>query len=477
MCDSLFKNKRFTYIYPTVLLFLAVLIIIFNQEVNGAVLFVLIISAALIMSSRLTDAMLPAMIVAVMVTRCYNSADVFLARAWAAAPAVFAVIFHFVKYRQKIRLGRSFYGICAVALSVTLGGIGTISTAEYFAPTALFYVFALGGGMILFYILVKSQLTEDAPREIAKIMYIVGILACFCVLRFYLDDWDTYQATGEFLYFRSSNNLATFLMLAMPFPLYYGTKRHGDVLAMCAMYVAAVFTGSRGGILMGTIEFAVLLLFWALGHRRTPLKVAVSIVCIICFVVGLIFWVPYVAERCGVELPSVDDGEEFDIVEYIRTIKNIFYDKTRSKLIRRMFADFKTNPIFGVGIGYTGNSDIYNPVKGAMNWYHMWFAQVIGGLGIVGILAYGYQGIERIYIYLKNRGRTNFIFMLSYFGLFIMSQVNPGEFCPMPYAALIVTYFIMMESGNEKTERLKKPACKCFRPTPDAERESETVNV
>jgi hypothetical protein len=37
---------------------------------------------------------------------------------------------------------------------------------------------------------------------------------------------------------------------------------------------------------------------------------------------------------------------------------------------------------------------------------------------------------------------------MSYFGLFIMSQVNPGEFCPMPYTALAVTFFIAMEKDD-----------------------------
>jgi len=37
---------------------------------------------------------------------------------------------------------------------------------------------------------------------------------------------------------------------------------------------------------------------------------------------------------------------------------------------------------------------------------------------------------------------------MSYMGLFLMSQVNPGEFCPMPYAALAVTFFIIMEKDD-----------------------------
>lgn len=451
MCDSLFKNKLFSYIYPSVLFLLAAVIILLNIEIAGAVVFVFIISAVLVLSSRLTDAMLPAMLLSVFVTRCYNSADAFLAVAWAAVPPVFAVIFHFVKYGKPIRVGKSFYGLCAVTVAITLGGLGTIGAADYFYPTSLFYVFGLGVGLVLFYLLVKSQLTSDAPAEILKIMYITGLLACFCVIRFYIERWDVFCEINRFPFLRSGNNLATFLMLAMPFPLYYARKRHVDLVCMVLMYVCTVFTGSRGGIFMGTVEFVLLVFVYVLSIRRKAVKLALCVLLIVAIVFGAFFVMPRVLELCGAKLSSDDDDDGFDITELINLIKKVCSDDSRESLLSRMIKDFKSNPVFGVGIGYKGNSDIYNPVKGAMNWYHMWFAQIIGGLGLVGIAAYAYQGVGRIIVFVKNRKAENVIFFLSYIGLFLMSQVNPGEFCPVPYAILAVTYFIMMEEGSRET--------------------------
>ncbi len=451
MCDSLFKNKLFSYIYPSVLFLLAAVIILLNIEIAGAVVFVFIISAVLVLSSRLTDAMLPAMLLSVFVTRCYNSADAFLAVAWAAVPPVFAVIFHFVKYRKPIRVGKSFYGLCAVTVAITLGGLGTIGAADYFYPTSLFYVFGLGVGLVLFYLLVKSQLTSDAPAEILKIIYITGLLACFCVIRFYIERWDVFCEINRFPFLRSGNNLATFLMLAMPFPLYYARKRHVDLVCMVLMYVCTVFTGSRGGIIMGTVEFVLLVFVYVLSIRRKAVKLALCVLLIVAIVLGAFFVMPRVLELCGAKLSSGDDDDGFDITELINLIKKVCSDDSRESLLSRMIKDFKSNPVFGVGIGYKGNSDIYNPVKGAMNWYHMWFAQIVGGLGLVGIAAYAYQGVGRIIVFVKNRKAENVIFFLSYVGLFLMSQVNPGEFCPVPYAILAVTYFIMMEEGSRET--------------------------
>ena len=143
------------------------------------------------------------------------------------------------------------------------------------------------------------------------------------------------------------------------------------------------------------------------------------------------------------EIPPTLNGIE----AFFETITGLFVNEgeSRLQLLSRVKSDFSTNPVFGVGIGYTGNADIYSPVKGAMNWYHMWTAQIVGGLGVVGILAYGYQLAERIFVFFKNKNLITLTMLLSYGGLFLMSQVNPGEFCPIPYAMLAVTYFILME--------------------------------
>jgi len=55
----------------------------------------------LILTSRLTDAMLPAMLLCVFVTRCYDSADEFIARIPYFIPVILAILFHFIKYHKK----------------------------------------------------------------------------------------------------------------------------------------------------------------------------------------------------------------------------------------------------------------------------------------------------------------------------------------------------------------------------------------
>ena len=43
-----------------------------------------------------------------------------------------------------------------------------------------------------------------------------------------------------------------------------------------------------------------------------------------------------------------------------------------------------------------------------------------------------------------------FVLFLCYGGLLLMSQTNPGEFCPFPYEMLAVMIFVIIETRKEK---------------------------
>ena len=459
MADRIFEHRVFSRLYAAVLFAVACTVALFQWEVNGAILFAYVASAALILSSRLTDAMLPAMLLSVFVTRCYKSADVFLEKLPWMLPVAVAILLHFViyrdKYRENLDIGPSLWGLLAVAFAVTFGGLGTISASEYFAGGSLFYVFGLGFGMVLFYLIVKANLTHGSANEVVKILYLAGLLACVCVLRLYITDLLFDMRAQDKHYFQSSNNLSTFLMLAMPMPMFYASKRHVHLLSVLLVYGCILLTGSRGGLLMGTLEFFIILLVFACRKQsKTGLRLLCGGTFAVVFGAILLFpaqWMTFL------KIPF--DANNSSAQTYVTALKGyIFADgDARIQLLGRMKIDLRSNPLFGAGIGYKGNTDLYRPAKGAMNWYHMWIAQVVGGLGIVGILAYGYQLLHRVVIFFRNRSLVNLVLFLSYLGLFLMSQVNPGEFCPMPYAALAMTYFVIMEMEEPpKIEKMEK---------------------
>lgn len=459
MLDNLVKNKIFNYIYTPILCVLACLVVVFEIEIYGAALFLLIACCMLVISSRLTDAMLPVMLLAVFVTKLYDllGNKEYMAQVkqiiWVVIPVVASVIFHFIYYRKPFKIGRSFWGLCGISVALILGGVGTIPATDYFSG-ALFYVLGLGVGMMAFYLLVKSQFDEESGVEVVKVMYLVGLFACFCVTMFYVRGWEEFLKTGEFIYFQSKNNLSTFLMFALPFPVLYAVKNPLHLISTVLMYACIIFTGSRGGLLMGTVELFIILAAYVILYPKNIKQRIIAISGSVVLAAAVICLIPLIAKLNGV---SAESGEAIsNIGELVDKLKSYFVreDEVRFRILQRTGENFKSNPLFGVGMGYTGNEDIWSSKAGAMNWYHMWFAQVFAGLGIVGILAYGYQLVDRIIIFFKDRNNLNLTLMLSYIGLFLMSQVNPGEFCPAPYAMLGVTFFIIME-GNKDDKFLK----------------------
>jgi O-antigen ligase len=142
-------------------------------------------------------------------------------------------------------------------------------------------------------------------------------------------------------------------------------------------------------------------------------------------------------------------------------------DEDRMRLIDRAKELFRKHPVTGHGLTYKGNFDIYNPKKGAMGWYHMMIPQVVASMGCVGILAYLYQGAMHLRVLFvslretredaKERMLAVTLFM-SYVGVLMMSQVNPGIFCPVPYGLMATVIFALIdgEYRGRATKKKKK---------------------
>ena len=86
----------------------------------------------------------------------------------------------------------------------------------------------------------------------------------------------------------------------------------------------------------------------------------------------------------------------------------------------------------------------------------MMIPQIYGSMGTVGIIAYAYQFVGRVKLALSKYSLYVTTLLLSYGGLFLMSQVNPGEFCPIPYGLIAVIIFIMMENEPDIIKKSKK---------------------
>jgi O-antigen ligase len=113
----------------------------------------------------------------------------------------------------------------------------------------------------------------------------------------------------------------------------------------------------------------------------------------------------------------------------------------RGALLKKAWENFLRSPLFGVGMGYGGG------IEGFMGtaWTHNLPMQILGSMGIVGVLAYGYQLVVRAKLVFAKRDAFHMMMGISYLGIFLISMLQPGEFCPMPYEFLAVAIFCVLE--------------------------------
>lgn len=436
ICMQNFLKSRF---FQLLLLFVAVAVVLFDAEVTGVIIFLNIIGFVLIACRETAVSFLPFMLTCTFAVKCYDSFSVFAPLWWAYIFPIGAVIFHFIFYRRKFVIGKSFFGLAAVAFAVTFGGVGIISAKEYFAPMSLYYIFGLGIGMLFVYLLLRPAFVDTSDYKSSEAfifaMYITGIFASFMVIRaFWQND---IAVTGSILpQIQWSNNISTVLMLAMPIPLYFTRKNPLHISAVLLFYICAALSGSRGGLILGGVEFIICIIAFIFFAEKRKEKLLRAGICggvmLLCAVLVCFNIIP---------LSEIFPRESVIIAE----------DEARVMLAKRAAEDFCRAPIFGIGLGNRANTDLYPAaVKGTICWYHTMIPQIIGSMGIIGIIAYGFNIILRFILVIKKKSLQGAVMGLSYLGLLLMSQVNPGEFCPLPYALVAVIIFIFVENRDKE---------------------------
>ena len=418
--------------YMFALLLLACVITVTGTEFYGILIFVCIVTFNLIVCNELISTTLPFLLGSAIMIKCFDSFDTYIKLAPVAPFVVLAIIAHFILYPKPLKAGSTIWSLIAVTLAVTLGGLGSISAKEYFSLTSLYYVVGLGAAMVVVYIIAYSyfESTEKVRLRMtfSFIMFIVCLFSCLMVIMHYAVNIKNVVASRSILEPQWRNNVSTFIILTMPFVFYLSLKKYIYVIPAFITMPCLVLTSSRGGLLFGAVEFLLCCIYIIYADKKNRMKTL------------------FILTVCGFAM-IIYAG---DIITFIsKTISRFDSDMInkdpRTAFIRRAVEDFKARPVFGRGIGYMGNRDIYPSRKFAANWYHSAPFQVIGSFGSLGILAFGYQFVRRNMVFWSNITHFSLAVFISYIGMFLMSLVNPGEFCPVPYELMIVVMFALIE--------------------------------
>ena len=218
------------------------------------------------------------------------------------------------------------------------------------------------------------------------------------------------------------------MLISIPAAAYFAAHDRRHFASVVFMYLMMLMTGSRSGLIFGT---TMLLLCFAYVYHCNPERRAVY------RRVGLISLVPAVALLIAL-VPRLFASRMVDGAL-------ISPDDSRYTFFIQGLLDFVKNPLFGCGLGSMHNAPIFLGVEGSIVWYHNLIAQILGSMGLVGVVGYGWLFYDRVRLLWRKRSRTTMAFALSYFAMLLISMTNPGMFCPMPNALLMVAMFVVVE--------------------------------
>ncbi|MCF0137355.1 MAG: O-antigen ligase family protein, partial [Oscillospiraceae bacterium] len=415
--------------------------LILHINVPAMLFFVAVCIFFLVFSDDLLSITLPLMMIFLLASTYFKDLTFLLAYfPYAVPPFALAVIFQLVYYRRPFVKGRMLYPLVAVSAALIIGGAGVIPLDEYLLPLNFYYILGLGAFMIFIYCLCMSRLRNergyDRTERLACILYVSGIAAVLTVLVFCADNLGIILEKGRLIFYKPRNFISSVLLMCMPSALPFIRKNSLHLFGLAAMYAGMLLTGSRSGLLFGTVLLCLCLAYeyFTDTEKRSLYNRLFAVLSIPIVILALIL------------VPKLYSGRLIDG-------SLISSDETRVKFIKLGIEDFLAHPILGIGLSNQKNIGIFPGIfPGCLVFYHNILIQIPASLGITGVAAFLWQFSERIKLILKTRKTKLFIFTLSYIGILMMSLTNPGILCPFPETALLVLIFAVMEHSLEEND-------------------------
>lgn len=434
--------------FITVLLTITAVSMCTGLNLAGALLMAAATAWLLLFSDDTFAALCPVMFAVMGLTSYYSNYYELLRYWWMLIPVAAALVFHMIAYRgEGFVRGRFLLSLTAVSVSLFTGGIGAISAQEYFSGLSFYYMIGLGAGLVLVYVLMCSRLSRpreyDIVERFAALLYGLALLAALLIVLFYVKNWHKIMPDFKTPFISYRNFCTTMMLFGMPMCCLFVRRNSWHLVSFAAIYMVMLVGGSRSAMLFGSAEVLMCLGYCYLAHpekRREYRRIAL----VMCLPAAMV---------CCKLLDTFFLGETGRFGTHI-----IRPDEARPGFYRQGVLDFLARPVFGYGIGNMKNAGIYKGINGSIIFYHNSVLQVMASLGLVGCAAYLWQFVERLRMLWQKRSKDAFIMSISYIGIMLMSMTNPGLFCPMPTAVLLVIMFAVVEYENSPVRVYAAPA-------------------
>lgn len=360
-------------------------------------------------------------------------------------PVAICLVIHFIRFPlERFNFGKLFVPLCLVAGALFMGGILSPYVSAY--AKGLLYTIPLGLVTLVVYVYFANYVCYpedfDFKKYFATIVMIMGLLAtaelfyyryCFHVLKNNL-------FIEHELGWTNINTIASIILLAIPFACYLAAKSshiYPHVLIVLTLYVALYMTGSEGsfgiaGVFLPFLAFFVYIRTSKENKRRFNLFLFASVTAVVCCLILL---------------------EVTGKIEKLTSIIDKFLksgDSGRTKLYKDAWKIFNDYPVFGAGFGYF-NDYVYSPSSSSqlrLFNFHSTFFQVIGSMGLFGLVVYFYYFYARISILTEKNNTFNLFAFFSFLLFASYGFIDTVEFATIPGVLTITLVILITEFAN-----------------------------
>lgn len=360
-------------------------------------------------------------------------------------PALVCLVIHFVKFPLKsFNVGKMFLPLCLTTIALLLSGLLSPYASGY--ANGLIYTIPLGPVILLIYLYFANYMAYperfDLKRYFCVILVVIGLVVSIQTGFYYLH----YEVLNNKVFsvaelgWGNINSVGAMLMLAIPACCYLLVKENNLPLyfgVIIFFYYTVYLSGSDSclGIALAFLPFLAYFVYVKLNDKKN--KTIFN---------WIIFLVAVVAFSALFVLSAINKFTP--IVDFL--LEKINGSSGRGKLYRDAWRIFLENPLFGAGFGYYNHNVLFTPDPTRLFNFHSTLFQVIGGLGLAGLIAYVYLYYSRFSVLMEKNTIFNLFITVSYLMFCCHGFVDTLEFSATPGMIIITVLILVVEFMNTR---------------------------